>query len=323
MIILGVDDKPINNQVIALDLEEYFEEKGVEFNFLDLDNGEKCLDYVNKNPVDVIFMDYMMPNLSGIEVIEKIRSMRIPQPKIVMVTALNSQDHIIDSFRAGANLFIAKPYCNREIANAMDMIMYNSVTNIVVQPSDLLDNDEFMDFDDDFGDQFVDFDEESEIENQKDMMKNFNESHKMISANDFFEDYNGLEIHDFVDDLNFIENSIYACIDELDGDNLSMKLLDVLDALGLYARFFNNFSEFMEISVALQLLQRVLNNTPFYELEPKKRTFVSKYIVAILNDLVDWKNHVFIDKDAVDVFYINASLLNSCIQLESMLKTKK
>ena len=322
MVILAVDDKPINNQVIALDLEEYFEEKDMEFNFLNFDNGVQCLDYINKNPVDIIFMDYMMPKLSGVEVVEKIRSMNVKQPKIVMVTALNSQSHIIESFQAGANFFIAKPYCNREIANAMDMIFYDNRTNVVIRPSDLVDNNEFMDFDDDFGDQFIDFDEDSEIENQKEMMKNFNQSHKMLSAVEFLSEYHGLEVGDYVDDLNFIENSIYSCIDELDGDNISMKLLDIIDALGLYARFFNNFTEFMEISIALQLLQRVLNNTPFYELESKKRTFVSNYIVAILTDLVDWKNHVFVDKDAVDVFYINASLLNSCIQLESILKTK-
>jgi hypothetical protein len=36
--------------------------------------------------------------------------------------------------------------------------------------------------------------------------------------------------------------------------------------------------------------------------------------------MVAWKDHVFVEQDAVDVFYINASLLNSCIQLEALLK---
>ena len=52
-----------------------------------------------------------------------------------------------------------------------------------------------------------------------------------------------------------------------------------------------------------------------------KDTIEANEHLGFLNDLRDWKDHVFIEQDAVDVFYINASALNSCIQLESYIKT--
>ena len=49
---------------------------------------------------------------------------------------------------------------------------------------------------------------------------------------------------------------------------------------------------------------------------------IIEFLRAIFSDLSQWKEHVFITQDAVDVFYINASVINSYVQLKGLLDGK-
>jgi len=79
--------------------------------------------------------------------------------------------------------------------------------------------------------------------------------------------------------------------------------------------------DFYELSTSLVMLKGVLDNVDYSIANEKNKDFIALYLKAILTDLTNWKEHVFISKDAIDVFYINASSLNSCIQLESYIKS--
>ena len=48
-------------------------------------------------------------------------------------------------------------------------------------------------------------------------------------------------------------------------------------------------------------------------------TMVSKLVLATIQDLVEWKEKVFIAQDAKDVYYINDPILNSFVQLQDLL----
>ena len=150
-------------------------------------------------------------------------------------------------------------------------------------------------------------------------MQTFNESHKRVPSSEFLKDYPDLYyILDDLDDLDYEVNEIIDCLDEA---NLEEDVYTIANIFESYSVFLNIFSSFYELSTAMQLLRNVLLNTNLENLDGKSRMFVSKFIVAILEDLQKWKDHVFIVQDAVDVFYINASALNSCIQLESYIKS--
>jgi response regulator RpfG family c-di-GMP phosphodiesterase len=65
--------------------------------------------YSLQNEVDIIILDYMMPNLNGIEFIKEFRNSKKIVP-IVMVTAAGSDDTIHkEAFEAGVNDFLSKP----------------------------------------------------------------------------------------------------------------------------------------------------------------------------------------------------------------------
>ena len=142
--------------------------------------------------------------------------------------------------------------------------------------------------------------------------------HKKIPASEFLKDYPDLTY--ILEDIEDLEHDISHVVDTLDASNIIDNLEELENILSNYARFLNTFIDFYELATSLNLLTKVLGKTDFNSLDDKALNFIANFIVAILKDLQDWKEHVFIAQDAIDVFYINASALNSCIQLESYIK---
>ncbi|CAM2984470.1 response regulator transcription factor [Vibrio mytili] len=70
--------------------------------------GESALQYMEKAPVDLVLLDVMLPNLSGIQVARRI-CQRFATP-ILMLTALNDEDSMLDGYQAGADQYIGKPF---------------------------------------------------------------------------------------------------------------------------------------------------------------------------------------------------------------------
>jgi DNA-binding response OmpR family regulator len=60
---------------------------------------------------DLILMDLMLPDLDGVEVTRRIRSMPgLGSVPIVMITGKSDKDNVINSLRAGAADFVVKPF---------------------------------------------------------------------------------------------------------------------------------------------------------------------------------------------------------------------
>ncbi len=69
----------------------------------------EALIYVSKNPIDLLIIDYMMPNLNGIEFVKEFRITNKKTP-IIMITAVGDDDGIHkEAFDTGVNDFLNKP----------------------------------------------------------------------------------------------------------------------------------------------------------------------------------------------------------------------
>lgn len=69
----------------------------------------EALMYVLQNQIDMILIDYMMPNLNGLEFIEEYRK-KIKNVPIIMITAAGDDENIHKkAFESGANDFLSKP----------------------------------------------------------------------------------------------------------------------------------------------------------------------------------------------------------------------
>lgn len=113
--ILIVDDEPdiINIIEIILNKTERYVVSGAA-------NGIKALDFLSKDPtVDLVLADIKMPEMDGIELINKIKETDLERPKVLFVTGF--ADIPFDKlYDAGACGFITKPFEWRTVVDSVE-----------------------------------------------------------------------------------------------------------------------------------------------------------------------------------------------------------
>jgi two-component system chemotaxis response regulator CheY len=85
-------------------------------------NGMEALALFNRTDPDVITMDLTMPEMDGIECIEKIVKMK-PAVRILVVSALADKATAVDALEKGANGFLGKPFTDRQLIDALTELM--------------------------------------------------------------------------------------------------------------------------------------------------------------------------------------------------------
>ena len=72
--------------------------------------GKEFVDYVNQgdNSIDLVFMDFLIPLINGIECIRILRKERKGTP-VIMITAYSSEQSKTEAYIAGCNEYILKP----------------------------------------------------------------------------------------------------------------------------------------------------------------------------------------------------------------------
>lgn len=67
-----------------------------------------------EKPFDLALLDLTLPDGSGFEVCQKIRTLDMGRP-VLMLTARSDEDSVVKGFESGANDYIRKPFGNREL----------------------------------------------------------------------------------------------------------------------------------------------------------------------------------------------------------------
>ncbi len=79
-------------------------------------NGDEALALMANAPPDLVLLDVMMPLRSGYDVCRQIRRhSELRAIKVVMLSAKGGQADIQKGLDAGADLYITKPFSNREL----------------------------------------------------------------------------------------------------------------------------------------------------------------------------------------------------------------
>ena len=102
---LIVDDSKVIRKVARRILEDFdleIEEAG---------NGQEALDIVSDRVPDVIFLDWNMPVMGGMEFLQSLRARNDdPRPTVIFCTTENDMTHIRAAMDAGADEYIMKPF---------------------------------------------------------------------------------------------------------------------------------------------------------------------------------------------------------------------
>lgn len=101
--ILVVDDNALNRKTITLLL------KGTGIHCDTAENGKQCIQLVEENDYDIVFIDHLMPDMDGIETYNLMKQKNIANMPVIMLTA-NAMSGAKERFlREGFNDFLSKP----------------------------------------------------------------------------------------------------------------------------------------------------------------------------------------------------------------------
>ena len=109
-LVLIVDDEYIGRET----LQSVLEGEGYQLEMAE--NGLQAIEKAKQLLPDVILLDVMMPGMTGFEVCQRIRSdPQIAEIPIIILTALDDRESLLNALKAGADDFISKPFDRYEL----------------------------------------------------------------------------------------------------------------------------------------------------------------------------------------------------------------
>lgn len=119
MFLLVVEDDPVIAAQVTLGMERLGHESRV------VSNGWDALAETAQRNFDVVVLDRMLPDLSGIEVLRQLNRDNL-RPPVLMLSALGSVADRIQGLKAGADDYLAKPFDMEELAARVEAITRRS-----------------------------------------------------------------------------------------------------------------------------------------------------------------------------------------------------
>ncbi len=112
---LIVEDEPEANKLLAMLLQL----RG--YRTVSAFRGEEALEKIREHAPDVVFLDLMLPDMNGYDVCRSLKSSGPVNPiPVVIVTARLTAENRIESFEAGADDYIPKPYTPDQIFDSLE-----------------------------------------------------------------------------------------------------------------------------------------------------------------------------------------------------------
>jgi two-component system response regulator PilR (NtrC family) len=108
MNILIVDDEEVLQDVLTVLIRK----EG--HNTLSAWSGEEAMEILEREEIDLVLLDLMLPGMQGMQVLREIRQ-RQPDQVVVVITAFSSIESAIEAMREGAFHYIPKPFKNEEV----------------------------------------------------------------------------------------------------------------------------------------------------------------------------------------------------------------
>ena len=121
--LLVADDEEMIREAVA----SYLESQG--YQVFRAENGEEALNILNREPISLVILDLMLPDLPGEEVCVRIRKQsRVP---IIMLTAKNVEYDMIHGLDLGADDYITKPFSLKNLSARVQAVLRRSTEDLV------------------------------------------------------------------------------------------------------------------------------------------------------------------------------------------------
>jgi len=111
--ILIVDDDKLLSSILATTVQR------AGYNVVgQASNGHEAVQLYRQLKPDLVLLDIIMPDMSGLEVLKEIRSLD-PEARVIICSALGHQDMIIQALKAGALDFLVKPFTLEKVREVL------------------------------------------------------------------------------------------------------------------------------------------------------------------------------------------------------------
>lgn len=117
--ILVIDDDPSIRNMLAIVL------KKSGFEVTCTESGKTSLEKLKKESFDLIISDIKMPDISGIDLLKKIKAIS-PEIPVIMITAFASANDAVEAMKLGAEDYVTKPFSLDELKIIIDRAIYKT-----------------------------------------------------------------------------------------------------------------------------------------------------------------------------------------------------
>lgn len=127
--VLIVDDEAPIREMIAVALEM----AGYECS--EADNARSAHAIIVDNKPDLLLVDWMMPNMSGIELVRRLRSDEVTADlPVIMLTAKGEEENKIQGLEVGVDDYITKPFSPRELVARLKAVLRRATPKGIEEP---------------------------------------------------------------------------------------------------------------------------------------------------------------------------------------------
>jgi two-component system sensor histidine kinase/response regulator len=121
--LLIVDDEQPMREGVVRALRKFavslpYAEDDYGFDLFEAGTGEEALEFIDKSPPDLLLLDYKLPGIKGLDVLDSITQRQL-DILTVMITAYASLETAVSATRYGAYDFLAKPFTPEELRSAV------------------------------------------------------------------------------------------------------------------------------------------------------------------------------------------------------------
>ena len=119
--VMVVDDSRIMRNIV----KNTFSELKIPCQFVEAANGKQALFELQEKKIDLILLDWNMPELSGIDFLKKVRTMeKYKNMPIIMITSESAKFNVIEALDAGATDYIIKPVNEKVFMQKLSRIAF-------------------------------------------------------------------------------------------------------------------------------------------------------------------------------------------------------
>ncbi len=116
--VLVADDEASLRMLIVDSLED------LDMEIHEARDGKESLEKIEKEEYDLIILDYMMPGMTGVEVLEELPRDKKGRAVILMLTAKAQEQDRMTAQKAGVDHFMTKPFSPMKLLDYVEGVLY-------------------------------------------------------------------------------------------------------------------------------------------------------------------------------------------------------